>query len=687
MSIRKRKRGVVLTLGAGCLLLYLAGCAVPGNEQSIMDISGGWSYAPAVAPETPQDAEEKSFAELSSLLHLEEKLEGGEGYIWLRKEFQLPDKLEDERIALLLGRITMADITYLNGHYIGRMGAFPPNFFSEWNSYRYYPAFETFLHRNGENTLLTKIYVRGEGSISGRVLLGEMEEIRGIYRLEEFLNSNINIIISAVLLIMALYHLLMFFGRKKDRENLYYALITFGFSLYLSNFFITRVPGFYQWDLSYVVFQKIIFISVFLVAYSVTQFFREFLDRSDPQWMKRTLGIVSLAPAVLYVFLPGYRALHTVVGYTQLLLFVHVAYVIYATVSSAMEKRREAYVLMLGLSPFILAIVFDLIIHQLLRMDELIYLSGLGMSAFLIAILFILAGRFVRYHNEVDVLNTELENKVDERTRELQKANSELEDALEELRKRNEMNKRDMEMAASVQATLYPQKSPETGNWGVAHYFQPASSVSGDLYDYYMENNMLRGAALFDVSGHGVASGLITMIAKSIARRNVYRMKDAALGNVLYRINEGLIREISGVDNYLTGIMVRLHDSYVEYVNAGHTELLYRSARTGRVREVNKEKRDFKGMFLGIPDLLSRFKVLSFRVHEDDLLLMYSDGLIETANSEGESYGSQRLKAALEHAPAASPDQVLQHIVEDFYSFVGSRELPDDLTAVLLKRK
>ncbi|MFP4363535.1 MAG: PP2C family protein-serine/threonine phosphatase [Spirochaetia bacterium] len=662
-----------------------SGCAarMPANNP----LDSGWEYAVGTLEDSYRDGARLDYQPLDKLLGLESLIPGNEGVIWVRNVFRVPQELENSELALLLGRITMADRTYLNGQLLGSGGSFPPNYFSEWNSYRYHRIPGPLLRETAPNSLLIKIYINGEGSITGRVLLSDVDTVENIYRSQEFYNSNINILISAVMFIMAAYHLLMFLMRRKDRENLYYALLSFSFSVYLTNFFITKVPGFWNMGLSYTAFQKIIFISIFVIAYAIASFIREFLGREEPVWQKWVLGFASLLPCILYIVIPDYATLRVIVPYSQLFFLIHLGFSIYYVAAAVAKRNKDAYILLLGLSPFILTILFDLIVHQLLEYNELIYLTGLGMPLFLLAILFILAGRFVRYHNEVEELNRDLEQKVEKRTEELQKTNDELEDALTELQHKNDIAKRDMDMATTVQENLYPQKAPVTDEWAVSYFFKPMAGVSGDLYDFYTRENKLKGIALLDVSGHGIASGLITMIAKSIARRQFSRGESRKLNEVLYTINDNICREIENVDNYLTGIFLRFRNDIVEYVNAGHTELIFKSARTGKAKIVNQKEGDFKGWFLGIPDMLSEYTALNFRARKDDIILLYTDCLNESVNPDGEEYGMERIMDSLQRAPNGPAPTILKFIMDEFFEFTGKKEFNDDLTVILIKRQ
>ena len=112
------------------------------------------------------------------------------------------------------------------------------------------------------------------------------------------------------------------------------------------------------------------------------------------------------------------------------------------------------------------------------------------------------------------------------------------------------------------------------------------------------------------------------------------------LGQVVTSINDTLIEQIGTVDNYLTGIMLRFSGDIVDYVNAGHTELLYRKKTTGNVCTVRPKDRDIKGVFLGIESMRTNYSSLSFKVSTGDMILLYTDCFNESENTAGEQYGN-----------------------------------------------
>jgi serine phosphatase RsbU (regulator of sigma subunit) len=246
---------------------------------------------------------------------------------------------------------------------------------------------------------------------------------------------------------------------------------------------------------------------------------------------------------------------------------------------------------------------------------------------------------------------------------------------------------RDMRMAVNVQKNYLPKKPPATPGWEVAFEFRPMAGVSGDFYDFYEKEGTLLGLSVFDVSGHGIASGLITMIAKSIVFRCFNGMRDIPLNTVMENINAELIAEIDNMDNYLTGALVRIDDGVVNYVNAAHPGMLARASSVKDVEIVGAAEGYLNGRFLGISSLAGNYDLCTHRVAPGDFLLLYSDCLIESMNAAYERYGIQRLMKRFGEADTTeSCKKIIQFILEDFYRFQGTDDLTDDLTVILLKK-
>jgi len=672
---------IILILNA----LYIVFPSLVGAEVLYLY---NWKYAPGKSEQGYNNAVKLPFQPLKSTSDLYTLVPNYEGFVWLRSEFTTSNKLVNmPLLGILLGRIMIADETYCNGELIGSTGQFPPRFFSEWNRYRLYMLPKSLLKTNENNILLIKVYVNHEGSIAGKNIIGNYNELAKEYDYLDFIDSRINAIISFLFFLVGCYYILMYSLRKKDIENLYFGLTCIAFSFYLINFFITRLPGFDYNLIPYLLFQKIIFILIFVIAYLLSRFLTRYLNVSDNKIIKYVLLVSTIMPSFILLLAKDYPTFLNL-RYKVILFFIipAIIYIISITIIALKQKKKEAKILMIGSIPFYFCAFWDLIVHNIFKIDDAIYLMGFGFPSFLISIAAILAIQTVQYHNEVEELNISLEKKVEDRTRQLYEANQELKLALEQIREQQEIARRDMIMAVNVQRSIIPQKAPVVNNYEIGLYAHAMSGVSGDFYDFFIQNNKLAGMGLFDVSGHGIASGLLTILSKSIIFRHFEQLVNLHLGKVMESINKELIQELENVDNYLTGILLRFSDDKVEYVNAAHTEMLLKRKETNNVIICAHKEKDIKGMFLGKSVFQTFYTPLQFSMKPGDMLLVYSDGITEQKNQDAEEFGFERLKDAFLNAGGKTAQEICEYIIAAFNEFKGEAKLGDDLTVIVLKK-
>jgi sigma-B regulation protein RsbU (phosphoserine phosphatase) len=298
----------------------------------------------------------------------------------------------------------------------------------------------------------------------------------------------------------------------------------------------------------------------------------------------------------------------------------------------------------------------------------------------------------VMYQNLSDLKDT-LEDKVISRTEELLEAMQRAEDINKKLVERNtelsearRIAELDMSMAVNVQKSMFPQIPDNDPHWDIAALVKPMSGVSGDIYDIYSSDNLLKGLILLDVSGHGISSGLITMIARSVFYRNFFLHREQNPGRIMEAANDELIREISNSEKYITGILMRLNEEMVEYVNAGHPDVFIRRKSSGSVAQVF-DKDGIKGGILGVSGMNRRYQALRFRVSPGDALVLFSDGLIEAMNAAGRRYGFSGVKKSLAECTGDTAEEILGCMMTHLASFMEQEKAGDDMTLVVLVKK
>jgi Stage II sporulation protein E (SpoIIE) len=207
---------------------------------------------------------------------------------------------------------------------------------------------------------------------------------------------------------------------------------------------------------------------------------------------------------------------------------------------------------------------------------------------------------------------------------------------------------KDMKLAAEVQPRLLPQHPPSFPGFDIAAQAHPARVVDGDLYDFIEMQNGSLGLVIADVAGKSVAAGLFMPAVKIALRAN---LNHAGNLEMVMTNADQIIYELTDEERFAS-LFYGILDTTTRrlcYINAGHQPpLLWRSS-TGEVVWLEKG-----GPVMGLlPDV--HFETGSVELLPRDLLVLYTDGLVETHNAAGEEFSRDRLLAvAASHSGAAS---------------------------------
>jgi sigma-B regulation protein RsbU (phosphoserine phosphatase) len=236
--------------------------------------------------------------------------------------------------------------------------------------------------------------------------------------------------------------------------------------------------------------------------------------------------------------------------------------------------------------------------------------------------------------------------------------------------------RRELEVAAEIQAFLYPQQFPVFAGYRLAARSSPSLQVAGDTYDVMLHDGALI-AAITDVSGKGVGAGMIASGVHAAVR--LLAEDVAGLDEVARRINRYLVTATEN-NRFATFAMVRLaSDGGVTVVNAGHCPVLIRR-RDGSVTHIESS-----GLPLGILTKAD-YEAVSDRLEPGDLVLLYTDGLTEAEDPNEEEFGVGRVAqvvAGMNRPTAEAACDELLRVVEEF---TCGRPLQDDATLLVLER-
>jgi len=237
--------------------------------------------------------------------------------------------------------------------------------------------------------------------------------------------------------------------------------------------------------------------------------------------------------------------------------------------------------------------------------------------------------------------------------------------------------RRDVEAAHSVQEHLLPTVAPSVPGFDIGGRCFPAERCSGDFFDYVPLRNRRIAVILADVSGHGFGPAIMAATIRS------YLRTAAVLGNHVHEmlaLGNRLLAGDSRANPFASVFCVSVdsHSRTIEYSSAGHPAYLIR--RNGEV-----ETLESKSVPIGVRDdevfPLSR----PIRLHERDILLMSSDGVMETRNAESEFFGLDRTMDVIRACRDRPAEDIATCLYQAACEFAGSTELDDDVTAVIVK--
>ncbi len=238
--------------------------------------------------------------------------------------------------------------------------------------------------------------------------------------------------------------------------------------------------------------------------------------------------------------------------------------------------------------------------------------------------------------------------------------------------------KQELEYAREIQLSMLPRQAPLLDWLDVAALSLPATEVGGDYYDYFDFGPNRVAMVVGDVTGHGVASGLVLSGVRSSL--NLLRDEMGRPSAVLDRVNL-MLKRTSAPRMHMTLALVVLDRSEcaTTVATAGHPPVLLRRAN-GEVEEVGS------GSFpLGAIEN-ARYVEDRIKLSPGDVLLLYSDGLVETINPAGDQYGWDRLKKilrGLDGIPTAN--EIRDLILREVWEFKDEAEQMDDVTMVVVR--
>ncbi len=235
---------------------------------------------------------------------------------------------------------------------------------------------------------------------------------------------------------------------------------------------------------------------------------------------------------------------------------------------------------------------------------------------------------------------------------------------------------KELQVASDIQNLLIPQELPKISNLDIAATYLPCLEISGDFYDIIPISKNRYVFVVADVSGKGIPGALV--VSNMQATLRAYLEHTSELLAIVSKLNESIIRQTTS-DRFIT-FFIGIYDMEkltFEFINAGHNPPLHYK-NNGEIDQLQKG-----GIFIGLMPF--NYESETVHLHSGDILLFYTDGLVEAMNQNEVEFGEQKVKDIIINNAHKNSNEIQQIIIDEVKTHVSDNKLDDDFTLVIAK--
>ncbi|NEO84673.1 MAG: SpoIIE family protein phosphatase [Spirulina sp. SIO3F2] len=279
----------------------------------------------------------------------------------------------------------------------------------------------------------------------------------------------------------------------------------------------------------------------------------------------------------------------------------------------------------------------------------------------------------------------QLEERVTQRTTELAIAYEEITKLNQRLQAENLRMSAELTVAKQVQEMILPRPDELKAipTLDIAGYMNPADEVGGDYYDVLVQDEIVT-IGIGDVTGHGIESGLVMMMTQT-AIRTLAKLRETDPVRFLNTVNATLYRNVQRmrVDRNLTLAVLNYTDGHLTVMGQHEMVLVVRA--NGELEKIDTLD---LGMTIGLIDDIADFIAqTAVQLEPGDGVVLYTDGITEAKNNNGEFYGLERLCMVIQRYWSLDAQGIQTQVITDIRRFIGLRKVADDITLLILKQR
>ena len=294
---------------------------------------------------------------------------------------------------------------------------------------------------------------------------------------------------------------------------------------------------------------------------------------------------------------------------------------------------------------------------------------------------------FNNYEQTIDDYRKNLEQKVADRTKELSKANDRIQELNDQLKDENHRMSAELDVAKQLQMMVLPsdQEIKATKQFeeiDVACFMSPADEVGGDYYDILPLKNDKILIGIGDVTGHGLSSGVLMLMAQTAIR--TLSIDELGMEEFLNRVNYVFYQNAQRIDASKNMTMALIFAHQNKYTIVGQHESVIICRKSGEIEEIETIN---LGFYVGMePDISSFTNTHSFEMEKDDVMVLYTDGVTEAINSQKEEFGTENLMKFIQKYYQLNAQKIVDGIHQDLLNYIGDAVIHDDISLVVIKQ-
>ena len=237
---------------------------------------------------------------------------------------------------------------------------------------------------------------------------------------------------------------------------------------------------------------------------------------------------------------------------------------------------------------------------------------------------------------------------------------------------------RELEIAMNIQMSLLPTRVPDIPGLSLGGICVPASQVGGDYYDYLERDNGSLDLVIADVSGHNVGAALLMAETRTFIQARARGIHTPS--QMMDELNRFFYEDLTRAELFITMFYLNFDPKSrrIFFSNAGHNPPL-----VFRAGSKSCEWLDAEGLIFGVRREVV-FAEDKGELRPGDVILLYTDGIIEAHNDQGEMFGAERLCGLLQSNHHRKPDDLIHYILDQVRLFTGVQNFSDDVSMIVM---